>query len=134
MADVLVISLTWMKTFRHKKEASRLNMKLPLSTLIIRDDQTERGSEETAFNSRFSVPGFRVPTVATITGNMGESLHFIRPVEEQSGPQEDIDPHELNGSTAQDINSGEIREVRQRFSRGFIYLISITTRCPVKIL
>ena len=34
----------------------------------------EESSQDMTYNSRMSVPGFRVPTMASITGNMGEML------------------------------------------------------------
>ena len=37
VANTLVLILTWMKTFRIQREALRLNMRLPLSTLLLRD-------------------------------------------------------------------------------------------------
>ena len=37
VANTLVLILTWAKTFRVQREAMRLNMRLPLSTLLLRD-------------------------------------------------------------------------------------------------
>lgn len=37
IADALVLVLTWMKTFTHKREATRLAMRVPLSTMLLRD-------------------------------------------------------------------------------------------------
>ncbi|THG94701.1 hypothetical protein EW026_g6817 [Hermanssonia centrifuga] len=42
------------------------------------------------FNSRFSVPGFRVPTLASIVGNMGEDLDHGGPTEELDDEMENI--------------------------------------------
>ncbi|THG95011.1 hypothetical protein EW026_g6569 [Hermanssonia centrifuga] len=35
-----------------------------------------------AYNSQFSVPGFRIPSLSSIVGNMGEDLDHGGPVEE----------------------------------------------------
>ncbi|PSR81170.1 hypothetical protein PHLCEN_2v6505 [Hermanssonia centrifuga] len=48
----------------------------------------EINSQE-AFNSQFSVPGFRVPSLASIIGNMGEDL-------DHSGPAEEVDDETVN--------------------------------------
>ncbi|KAJ3552359.1 hypothetical protein NM688_g4189 [Phlebia brevispora] len=37
LGDVLVLVLTWAKTYKTKREAASLNMHLPLSTLLLRD-------------------------------------------------------------------------------------------------
>lgn len=39
LANMLMLVLTWAKTFRLKREAMRLNMKMPLSTLLLRDGE-----------------------------------------------------------------------------------------------
>ncbi|PSR76126.1 hypothetical protein PHLCEN_2v8676 [Hermanssonia centrifuga] len=42
------------------------------------------------FNSQLSVPGFRVPTLASIVGNMGEDLNHGGPAEEVDDETENI--------------------------------------------
>ncbi len=37
LADILVLVLTWMKTFGTRREASRIHIEVPMITLLIRD-------------------------------------------------------------------------------------------------
>ncbi|THG94467.1 hypothetical protein EW026_g7011 [Hermanssonia centrifuga] len=37
IADILVLALTWRKTFRHRMEAIRVGVQTPLSALLLRD-------------------------------------------------------------------------------------------------
>ena len=39
VADVLVICLTWIKTWNQVREGRRLGMRIPLSTCILRDGE-----------------------------------------------------------------------------------------------
>ncbi len=36
-ADILVLAVTWLKTFRQRMEASRIGMQTPLSNMLLRD-------------------------------------------------------------------------------------------------
>ncbi|THG98405.1 hypothetical protein EW026_g3782 [Hermanssonia centrifuga] len=58
-----------------------------------------------AFNSRFSVPGFRVPSLASIIGNMGEDL-------DHGGPGEEVvddETENISGSVqAEDVEAENI--------------------------
>ncbi|KAF7793957.1 hypothetical protein EIP86_005081 [Pleurotus ostreatoroseus] len=71
-ANLFVLLLTWAKTFRAKREAVRFNMRIPLGTLLLRDDQAD-GDDTEGKTSRFSLPAFRVASSA-LTGNLGEEL------------------------------------------------------------
>ncbi|PSR80108.1 hypothetical protein PHLCEN_2v6809, partial [Hermanssonia centrifuga] len=54
-----------------------------------------------AFNSQFSVPGFRVPSLASIVGNMGEDL-------EHGGLAEEVENEVENNSGSVQAEEGEI--------------------------
>ncbi|PSR97186.1 hypothetical protein PHLCEN_2v4357, partial [Hermanssonia centrifuga] len=105
LSDALVLAVTWVKTASNLTEGARIGMRTPLSTMLLRDgtiyfalqpilisrfllNLRQAGSPELeidsqeAFNSRFSVPGFRVPSLASIIGNMGEDLDHGGPAEE----------------------------------------------------
>ncbi|THG94506.1 hypothetical protein EW026_g6983 [Hermanssonia centrifuga] len=56
-----------------------------------------------AFNSQFSVPGFRVPSLASIIGNMGEDL-------DHGGPAEEVEDEVENNSGSVPAEEGEIPE------------------------
>ncbi|PSR81870.1 hypothetical protein PHLCEN_2v6242 [Hermanssonia centrifuga] len=68
-------------------------------------------SQNETFNSRFSIPGFRAPTLATITGNMGEPLDYSEENEdsELSGTAHSEFPMTTIGSVAP--HTQEITEV-----------------------
>ncbi|PSS30997.1 hypothetical protein PHLCEN_2v2466 [Hermanssonia centrifuga] len=50
------------------------------------------------FNSRFSIPGFRVPTLESVVGNMGAELDH--------GPTEEVDDHDEGGEA--DLDGGDV--------------------------
>ncbi|THG94855.1 hypothetical protein EW026_g6695 [Hermanssonia centrifuga] len=58
--------------------------------LNLRQAGKPREDTHSAFNSQFSVPGFRVPTLDSIIGNMGEELDH-RPEEEIHDVTGDLD-------------------------------------------
>ncbi len=62
----------------------------------------EINSQE-AFNSQFSVPGFRVPSLASIIGNMGEDL-------DHGGPAEEVEDEVENNSGSVPAEEGVIPE------------------------
>ncbi|THG94849.1 hypothetical protein EW026_g6701 [Hermanssonia centrifuga] len=134
-ADVLVLALTWNRTFTHRMAAIRVGVQTPLSAMLLRDGTVyfvvllainltdvigntvpslqatsavtsnligtltpilisrfllnlrqlgePENETQSRFNSRFSVPGFRVPTLESIVGNMGADLYH--------GPAEEVD-------------------------------------------
>ncbi|PSS05552.1 hypothetical protein PHLCEN_2v3722 [Hermanssonia centrifuga] len=109
LGDALVLAVTWVKTARNWTEGARIGMRTPLSTMLLRDGTVyfamqpilisrfllnlrQVGSPEIdsqeAFNSQFSVPGFRVPSLASIVGNMGEDLEHGILAEEVEGEVE----------------------------------------------
>ncbi|PSS38106.1 hypothetical protein PHLCEN_2v48 [Hermanssonia centrifuga] len=54
---------------------------------------------QSRFNSRFSIPGFRVPTLETVVGNMGADLGR-GPAEEIDDEAEEVD---MDGTDAQNV-------------------------------
>ncbi|THG94811.1 hypothetical protein EW026_g6727 [Hermanssonia centrifuga] len=134
-ADVLVLALTWNRTFTHRMAAIRVGVQTPLSAMLLRDGTVyfvvllainltdvigntvpslqatsavtsnligtltpilisrfllnlrqlgePENETQSRFNSRFSIPGFRVPTLESIVGNMGADLDY--------GPAEEVD-------------------------------------------
>ncbi|PSS32238.1 hypothetical protein PHLCEN_2v2007 [Hermanssonia centrifuga] len=110
VGDVLVLAVTWAKTARNLSEGTQIGMRTPLSTMLLRDaiirncqfcyasdanpilisrfllNLRQIGSPEIdsreVFNSQFSIPGFRVPSLASIVGNMGEDLDHGGPAGE----------------------------------------------------
>ena len=42
VADVIVIIVSWMKTFRHVKEVSRLRLLTHIGTMLLRDGKLDR--------------------------------------------------------------------------------------------
>ncbi|PSR80106.1 hypothetical protein PHLCEN_2v6807 [Hermanssonia centrifuga] len=107
LGDALVLAVTWVKTARNLAEGARIGMRTPLSTMLLRDvvlrtvpilisrfllNLRQVGSPEIdsqeGYNSQFSVPGFRVPSLASIVGNMGEDLEHSILAEEVEGDVE----------------------------------------------
>ncbi|THG92814.1 hypothetical protein EW026_g8222 [Hermanssonia centrifuga] len=56
-----------------------------------------------AFNSQFSVPGFRVPSLSSIVGNMGEDL-------DHGGPAEEVEDEVENYSGSIQVEEGAASE------------------------
>ncbi|PSS32242.1 hypothetical protein PHLCEN_2v2011 [Hermanssonia centrifuga] len=56
-----------------------------------------------AFNSQFSVPGFRVPSLSSIVGNMGEDL-------DHGGPAEEVEDEVENYSGSIQVEEGAVPE------------------------
>ncbi|THG97992.1 hypothetical protein EW026_g4106 [Hermanssonia centrifuga] len=164
IADIIVLALTWCKTFRNWRDSIQLGIKSPWSSILLRDGTIYfvallamnvaqvmvktvpslqdyspsdsvievlnpilicrfllnlrqldiAGSEDTTHepsNSRFSVPGFRVPTLASIIGNMGEDLNYVDMEDVDGGMHGTIDeadgdaPAENTTATPQESTS-----------------------------
>ncbi|KAJ3556423.1 hypothetical protein NM688_g2035 [Phlebia brevispora] len=140
-ADAIVLLVTWVKTWHTYKTASRVDVHVPLSYLILRDgtiyfmillalnvlqilvvgvsvfeklepvnsfivtltpilisrfilnlrdaNESRKNSTEDAYDSRFSHPGFRVPTLPSFTDNMGEMLDHSPPHDESENRDRD---------------------------------------------
>ncbi|PSS32229.1 hypothetical protein PHLCEN_2v1998 [Hermanssonia centrifuga] len=124
VGDALVLAVTWVKTARNLAEGARIGMRTPLSTMLLRDgtiyfalqpilisrfllNLRQVGSPEIdsqeAFNSQFSVPGFRVPSLASIVGNMGNDL-------EHGDLAEEVDDEVENTSGSIQAEEGAVPE------------------------
>ncbi|THG96068.1 hypothetical protein EW026_g5695 [Hermanssonia centrifuga] len=92
---------------------------VPVATNIVGEPEN---STQEAYNSQFSVPGFRVPTLASMVGNMGEDLqHGISEgvgdrvedvvdsthAEEGKPPGENLELHTSSKDTASSKDIGD---------------------------
>ncbi|KAJ3553607.1 hypothetical protein NM688_g3520 [Phlebia brevispora] len=101
-ADIIAIAITWIKTYRHVREASSVHVRFGFGASLLQYgtlffilpnvilsrfllnlrqiDAPEVGSSP-GHVSRFSVPNFRMPTVPSIIGNLGEPLAYAEELE-----------------------------------------------------
>lgn len=88
--------------------------------LNLRQVDAHKGPAEAASLSSFSVPNFRIPTIHTFVGNMGEPLEYEAPNSE-----------EISHATGETLEAGElpelcsnndISEVSDHFMHKYLYI------------
>ncbi len=88
-----------------------------ISRFLLNLRQLGELENETQFNSRFSIPGFRVPTSINIVGNMGADLDhgFSEELDDESedgapnGTLDAVSVENCSGTSVENI--GEIQQV-----------------------
>ncbi|PSR74193.1 hypothetical protein PHLCEN_2v10041 [Hermanssonia centrifuga] len=118
LSDALVLVVTWVKTARNLTEGARIAITRKLRfchnsdinpilisrfLLNLRQVGSPEIDSQEAFNSQFSVPGFRIPSLASIIGNMGEDLDY-------GGLAEEVEDEAENTSESIQAEEGAVPE------------------------